>query len=213
MSGKLQNIKAVKEMMAGTHKSQTKTQIGYSGNKKIAEEDIIERFENGKPKIWIEVTNGTRWQIEQHDGFRSKKPENSVLETINEILKVPEKCPKCDSAMKGVKEERLNLKFWYQSKQCFGCQLSEESIIRAKGKEAWSEYSRKKMLANAESWFKDTDKEVELVRKSLKLQFVQNADGDLAEYDQTAFFNKFDTDYKKFKEQILNNLEGDKNGK
>ena len=69
------------------------------------------------------------------------------------------------------------------------------------------------MLANAESWFKDTDKEVELVRKSLKLQFVQNADGDLAEYDQTAFFNKFDTDYKKFKEQILNNLEGDKNGK
>jgi len=213
MSSKLQNIKAVKEMIDGTHKSQNKTQVGYTGNKKIADEDIIERFENNKPKIWIEVKNGTRWEIEQHDGFRSKKPANSVLDTINSILKVPANCPKCNSSLKNVEEERLNLKFWYQSKQCFSCHLSEESIIRSKGKEAWSEYSRKKMLANAESWFKDTDLEVDLVRKSLKLQFVQNADGELAEYDQSAFFEKFDNDYKTFKKQILKNLEGVEDGK
>lgn len=206
MAGKLQNIKAIKEMIAGTHKSQNKTQIGYTGKKTISDDDIIERFEDGTPKVWIETEKGTRWRIEQHDGFRSKKPENSILDTINEILRVPKTCPKCNAQMKGVDEEHLNLKFWFMSKHCFGCQLKEESMIRVQGKEAWSEYSRKKLAANAEAWFKDTDKEVEIVRNSLKLQFVQNADGDLAEYDQTAFFEKFDSDYKKFKEQILENL-------
>lgn len=206
MAGKLQNIKAIKEMIAGTHKSQNKTQIGYTGKKTIADEDVLERFEDGKPKVWIETERGTRWRIEQHEGFRSRKPENSVLDTINEILRVPTTCPKCNAQMKGVEEEKLNLKFWFMHSHCFGCQLKEETLIRAKGKEAWSEYSRKKLAANAESWFKDTDKEVEIVRNSLKLQFVQNADGDLAEYDQSAFFEKFDSDYKKFKEQILENL-------
>ena len=209
MAGKLQNIKAIKEMIAGTHKSQNRIVHGYEGKKTIADEDVIERFEDGKPKVWIETKpSGVRERVEQHNGFRSRKAENSILDFINEALRVPETCPKCESKMKGVDEERLNLKFWFMNKHCFGCQLKEESMIRAQGKEAWSEYSRKKLAANAESWFKDTDKEVEMVRNSLKLQFVQNADGDLAEYDQTAFFEKFDSDYKKFKKQILENLEG-----
>ena len=49
MSNKLQNIKAVKELLAGTHKTQTKKMFAMSSQKKeVSEEDIIERFENGK---------------------------------------------------------------------------------------------------------------------------------------------------------------------
>ena len=107
MASKLQNIKAIKEMIAGTHKSQNKTQIGYTGKKTIADEDVLERFEDGKPKVWIETEKGTRWRIEQHEGFRSRKPENSVLDTINEILRVPTTCPKCDAQMKGTEEEKV----------------------------------------------------------------------------------------------------------
>ena len=94
---KLQNIKAVKEMLSGTHKMQNRQSI-YTGVTKteIPEEDIIERFEDGKPKIWIETSaTGTRTRVTQHDGFKSREPENSILKTVQDTLSVPEECPKC----------------------------------------------------------------------------------------------------------------------
>ncbi len=115
--------------------------------------------------------------------------------------------------MKGTDEEKLNLKFWFKSKHCFSCQVKEETIIRSKGKDVWEEYCRGKMLNNAESWFKDVDQEVQILRESLKLQFVQNADGELAEYDQSAFFNKFDSDYNNFKTAMIEKLSKEENGK
>lgn len=93
-------------------------------------------------------------------------------------------------------------------KKCFSCVLKEETAIRAKGDKAWEEYSKQRMLSNAEAWFTDADKEVALLREALKLQFVQNADGQTEEWDQSAFFQKFDTDYKQLKEQVLNDLKG-----
>ena len=208
MSSKLQNIKAVKQMIAGVHKSQTRTTVGYTGKPK--EKNVLETFEDGKPKIWIEAdAKGMEWKIEQHDGFRSKKPANSVRDMIKDLLTAPEQCPCCGSKMKGVDEERLNLKMWFIHKKCF---VKEETLIRSKGPDAWQEYSRKKMLANAEGWLKDADKEVEVLRESMKLQFVQGADGKMENWDQTAFFEKFDNDYKEFKDTLLDNL-GTENGK
>ncbi len=211
MSSKLQNIKAVKQMIAGVHKSQTKTTVGYTGKPK--EKNVLETFEDGKPKVWIEAdAKGMEWKVEQHDGFRSRKPANSVRDMIKDLLTAPTHCPCCGSKMKGVDEEKLNLKMWFIHKKCFSCVLKEETLIRSKGKEAWEEYSRKKMLANAEGWLKDADKEVEVLRESMKLQFVQGADGKMENWDQTAFFEKFDNDYKEFKDTLLDNL-GTENGK
>ena len=93
-------------------------------------------------------------------------------------------------------------------KKCFSCVLKEEKEIRAKGKEAWEQYSKQRMLDNAQAWFTDADKEVALLREALKLQFIQNADGKQEDWDQSAFLDKFDTDYKQLKEKILNNLKG-----
>ena len=93
-------------------------------------------------------------------------------------------------------------------KKCFSCVLKEESAIRLKGPDAWEEYSKRRMLSNAEAWFKDADKEVALLREAVKLQFIQNADGQLEGWDQSAFLEKFDNDYTQLKEQILNDLKG-----
>ena len=87
--------------------------------------------------------------------------------------------------------------------------LKEETIIRLQGQEAWEEYSRKIMLANAEAWLADTDKEVEILRNSLKVQFTQNADGGLEEWDQSSFFGKFDNDYQELRKTIITNLKGE----
>ena len=69
-------------------------------------------------------------------------------------------------------EKHLNFKMYYIHKKCFSCVLKEETAIRLKGPEAWDAYNKQRMLANAESWFNDADKEVAVLKEALKLQFI-----------------------------------------
>jgi len=113
--------------------------------------------------------------------------------------------------MKDVDEEHLNLKMYFIHKKCFSCVIKEETLIKAQGKEAWEDYSRKKMLANAKSWMSDVDKEVEELKKAVTETYWQNADGRSEDIDVSAYMKKIDSDYQSLKEEILNNLES-KNG-
>lgn len=202
---KLQNIKAIKQMIAGTHKSQTKKTHGFSDAKDMAKKN--ERHEIGD--VWFETDKktGTEWKVTQHDGFRSRQPANSVREIIKDILTAPDNCPCCGKKMKGVPEEKLNLKMYFKYKKCFDCVVKEETKIRAQGKEAWTDYSRKKMLANAQSWMRDTDKEIEELKKVVTETYWQNADGKTEEIDITDFIKRMDNDYNEIKKNILENLE------
>ena len=200
MSDKLQNTKALKELLSGQHKSQTRTSYGYTSTS-------TEKHEVGD--VWTETDpkTGTVWRFEQKDGYRTKTVDNSILDTIRKSLAVPETCPSCGGDMRD-HEKHLHFKMYFMHKKCFSCVLKEENEIRAKGKEAWEQYSKQRMLDNAQAWFTDADKEVALLREALKLQFIQNADGKQEDWDQSAFLDKFDTDYKQLKEKILNNLKG-----
>lgn len=208
MNNKLQNVKAVKQMIAGEHRTQTRKSI-YTGKtkKEIPQHDIIEKFENGSPKIWIETdTSGFRTRITQHNGFKSREPENSILKNIQEVLKVPDNCPSCGTNMRA-KEKQLNFKFWFKQKKCFSCVTSEETKIRLLGKEAWAEHERKIMSSNAESWFKDSDKEVEILKTQVKETSWENAEGDRGEVDITSFITKMEDDYLKLKSNIRKSFE------
>jgi hypothetical protein len=204
MSNKLQNVKAVKELLSGAHKSQSRKTVGYMKGAEV---------KRNVGDTWTELdpTTGTVWKIEQKNGFRTRTVENSILQKIRDILTVPKECTCCGKEMRD-EEKHLNFKMYFIHKKCFSCVTQEETLIRAKGNEAWEEYSRQRMLANAESWLRDADREVALLREALKVQFVQNADGGLEEWDQSVFFEKFDADYKQTRETILNNLKGTTNG-
>jgi hypothetical protein len=209
MADKLQNIKAVKELLSGTHKTQTRKTFGFTGAKKqVTESDIIERFENGDPKVWIETeSSGQRIRVTQHEGFKSREPENSILKTIQDTLKVPDKCPECGKDMRD-HEQSLNFKFYFMRGKCFECVLKEETKIRNKGPEAWKEYQNKIMKANAESWFKDADKEVEILKTQVKETVWGNADGEMGEVDTTVFIEKMEKDYEKLKKEIREKFSG-----
>ena len=59
MSNKLQNTKAIQEMMSGTHKSQTRKSYGF--NKTVTEKHAV-------GDVWTETdAKGTVWRIEQKD--------------------------------------------------------------------------------------------------------------------------------------------------
>ena len=203
MSNKLQNIKAVKDLLAGEHKSQTRSSTYFGSTKaEIDEKDILEKFDDGSPKVWIETkSSGTRIKVTQHEGFKSRVPENSITDQIRDILTVPDECPKCGTKMRN-EEEKLNFKFYFKKQTCFGCVLREERLIKEKGKGAWKKYQNKIMKTNAESWFKDCDKEVALIKDQMKETVWQNADGDRGEIDISAIVKKIDKDYKTLKSDI-----------
>ena len=198
---KLQNVKAVKELLAGTHKTQTNKTFGFTG-KSSKKREIGE--------VWIETnSNGTKVQWEQKNGFRVKKAANSILDEINKIVNMPTECPKCNSKMYN-DEERLNKKFWKTHKTCFDCVITMETQLRAEGK--YKEYEREKMYENAKSFFASADKEVSIIKNAVKdkLEFVQNAQGDVEEFDQADYKEKYlkyiDEQYNRFKKETLTEL-------
>jgi len=201
MSNKLQNVKAIKQMLAGEHRTQTRKSI-YTGKTKSSKSEVIESFEDGKPKVWIETdAKGFRTKVTQHDGFTTRQPENSILKKVQEALTVPEKCPNCGKNMRD-HEKRLNFKFYFKRGKCLECVLTEERKIKQQGEEAWKQYQKEIMLSNAESWFKDTDKEVEIVKQQMKETTWENADGERNEIDISSFIERIEKDYNKLKEDV-----------
>ena len=215
-SSKLQNVKAIKEMLSGTHKSQTR-QSHYYGktNVEISEEDIIEKSEDGKPKVWIETdANGNRTRVTQHAGFKSRESETGyAVRQAQKELEMPSKCPNCGQSMYG-HEEHLNRKFWNTHKTCFDCVVKMETRLRC-DEEAWEKYQKEKMLENAKSFFVDADGDVEGLRKMLtqELKNVQNADGDVEIFDKAMSVEEFDkkvlAEYKLYKQNVLKGLKGE----
>jgi|TARA_R100000084_G_C4629365_1_gene137512 hypothetical protein len=203
MSNKLQNVKAIKQMLAGEHKFQTR-KTTYFGNSNTEKEktEVLEKFENGDPKVWIETSpSGHRTKVTKHDGFTSRVPDNSIMEEVRDMLRVPDDCPKCGTNMRE-KEKMLNFKFYFKRGKCFNCVLTEERQIKEKGEKAWKRYQNKIMKSNAESWFKDCDKEVEILKTQMKETVWENADGERGEIDISKIVKKIDKDYKKLKADI-----------
>jgi len=198
---KKSNIENIKELLDGTHKSQNRAVSGYT-------KSASKKREVGE--VWYEtLPNGTTYRWEQKDGFRVKTAKNSLLTTIKEALSIPATCPECGGDMRD-HEKRLHEKMYRIHGTCFSCVLVKERKIKQQGKEAWEEYSKKFMKANAESWLKDVDKEFEILREALKgkKEFV-NSDGSVETWDQVdrdEYLNFMDNEYVEFKKKLLEDL-------
>tara|TARA_R110000851_G_scaffold17329_2_gene55109 strand:- start:835 stop:1488 length:654 start_codon:yes stop_codon:yes gene_type:complete len=215
---KLQNVKAVQQLLAGTHKTQTR-QSHYYGKSitEIDEDNIIEKFENGKPRIWIETDSYTnvRTRVTQNEGFKSRESESGYLiRQAQKDLLMPTECPNCGTLMHN-KEKKLNKKFWPIHKECFGCVIKKESIL-VNDEKAWNLYQREKMYENAKAFFNDADEDVKGLEKIMTqaIRQVQNADGDIETFEASLSKEKFkDTVLKKYKEYKKKTLKELKDGK
>jgi hypothetical protein len=200
MSKKLQNIKAIKEMIAGTHRTQTKNQQSmYSGN-------VHEKHDVGD--IWEETINGTVYEIEQKQGFRVKKPKNSVREDIQDYLT---SFPNCKKDCTCNKPTTLDKKMRILHGMCFNCVVEMEHNLRKQGK--FEEYERNRIRNNAESWLKRAEADVKLLKETYtkSANFVQDADGNTetwnAKMTPEEFNEKVQKQFDTFKQDFMKKLE------
>lgn len=199
-TSKLKNIKALQEMIGGTHRTQTRKTFGFNAEDKSQIRKVGE--------IWSEKTaQGNEIWWEQKDGYRIKHhfhPEvSSQMDKIREYLYTFPNCPKeictCN------RPTRLDQRFKKIMGMCHDCVVSMETKYKIEGK--FDQYAIEKMKANAQAFFNEADKEVELLKDSFKhISFVSGVEGTEEKWTMENvedFIQNIDEQYKNFKTQLL----------
>ena len=202
---KLQNVKAVRQMLEGNHRFQNKTTYGYNPIKDNKIREIGEIWEETLP-------NGTVIEWEQKKGYKVKRAKN--LKILTEVRQQLNEYPNCYDDC----EKRKTAKYTYHDKKirdvhgmCLDCLAKFETHLKVKGE--FEEYERTKHLESAESFFKDAEKEKELIKKALESIVYVEEDGSKELWtteNKQALLDKIDTDFEKLKKDILEPL---RNGK
>ena len=207
MTKKLQNIKAVQQMLDGTHKFQTKKTVGFS-DVKSKQSEIREVGD-----IWEETdAHGNTYVVEQRDGFRIRKTKNSDLfQTVRDELQSFPNCRKDVCTCIGT--HQLDQKMRKIHGMCFDCVIEMEHELKKAGQ--YEEYERNKIRENALAWLRDAERDVELLKQTYTQtqQFVANSDGHVehwsAKMTAEEFENTIQRQFDQFKEKFLANLNGE----
>ena len=211
MSKKLQNVKAVQQMLDGSHKFQTKKTTGFSDAKLVAKKN--ERHEIGD--TWEETdSTGNIFVIEQKDGFRIRKTKNSeIFQELRDDLKSFPNCRKEICTCPGT--HPIDKKMQVIHKMCFDCVIDMEHEMTKAG--TYEEYSKNKIRENALAWLASAERDVNMLKQTYTqaAEFVTNSDGALetwgAKMTPTEFEETVQTQFNKFKENFLKNLDGESN--
>ncbi len=209
---KLQNIKAIEKMLDGTHKFQTKKTVGFSDAD--ATQKRNEHHEIGDKWETVDA-NGNITIVEQHDGFRTRKPKNSeVLSEVREELKTFANCPNetctCDPTY------HLNKKMRAIHGMCFDCVIDMEHELKKQGK--FEEYAQEKTRANALAWLQKAEQDVNMLREvyTEASKLVINGKGDTeswaAQMTPEEFEEKVINGFEEYKQNFLNKLDKHTNG-
>jgi hypothetical protein len=209
MSKKLQNVKALQQMLEGNHKFQTKKSVGFSDAKQKARQS--ERHEIGD--TWEETdASGNIWVLEQRDGFRVRKTKNSeIFQEIRDEIRSFPNCQKdtCTCLAPNHLDEKMR-KF---NGMCYDCTIDMEHELRKQGK--FEEYQQTRIKQNALAWLNSAEQDLDLLKQAYTQasEFVLNADGEVehwsARMSTEEFEEKIETGFAEFKTRFLKRLEGE----
>jgi len=190
-NSKLKNTKAVTEMLAGVHKTQTKRTVGFENSPTYVRRSVGEQWED---------ENGDMW--EQKAGYKVK------LGKLHQLREDLRKFPNCMKEVCDCKNpKRLDEKMRAFHGMCFDCVLSMESKLRISGE--YDRYEKRKMLENAKAWLKQAQFEKEALKVALKMKFI-NENGSVEEWNGVNIEDvllKVDIDFEKLRVDYIGKLE------
>ena len=206
MSKKLQNIKAVQQMIAGEHKFQSKKITGFID----AKDEAIKNKRHVIGEVWEEQdATGNKFVIEQKDGYRVKKTKNS--EAFNELRAELKSFPNCRQDICTCPgTHRLDKKMQIIHKMCFDCVIDMEHEMKKAG--TYEEYEQNKIRENALAWLAAAERDVALLKETYTQasQFVSSTNGDIETWKEKMTPEEFETtiqtEFNKFKENFLKQL-------
>tara|TARA_R100001015_G_C4607158_1_gene162262 strand:+ start:117 stop:737 length:621 start_codon:yes stop_codon:yes gene_type:complete len=195
---KLNNVKAINEMIRGEHRTQTRTSKGFE--KKSIERQIGDSWVDKDGQKWI-----------QKNGYKAKVGRFSkIRKAIDSSL-----CPKCSK-----KATKFDKQFIQREGKCHDCIVKEETLMKCEGyiksEPIYEKYERDVIRKNSMNFLKDASKEVELLKaKFTKSEFI-NSDGTIDKWrlpeSVKSIEESIDKQFEKFKDELLEKLEqGDKN--
>ena len=208
MSKKLQNVKAVTEMLQGTHKFQTRKTVGFSDSAATAKNN--EKHAVGD--IWEETDPGSKitYVLEQFEGFRTKKPKNSdALQSVRTELRTFPNCRKETCTCAG--SHHLDKKMRKVHGMCFDCTIEMEHELKVAGK--FEEYEQQKIRENAMAWLATAERDVEMLKEAYTTaaKFVTNSEGETeswgAKMTPEEFEETVQAQFNIFKEDFLKQLD------
>lgn len=208
MSKKLQNVKAVTEMLQGTHKFQTRKTVGFSDSAATAKNN--EKHAVGD--IWEETDPGSKitYVLEQFEGFRTKKPKNSdALQSVRTELRTFPNCRKETCTCAG--SHHLDKKMRKIHGMCFDCTIEMEHELKVAGK--FEEYEQQKIRENAMAWLATAERDVEMLKEAYTTaaKFVTNSEGETeswaAKMTPEEFEETVQAQFNTFKENFLKQLD------
>ncbi|CAB4155212.1 hypothetical protein UFOVP1307_13 [uncultured Caudovirales phage] len=212
MSKKLQNVKAVTEMLQGTHKFQTKKTVGFSDSAATAKNN--EKHAVGD--IWEETDPGSKitYVLEQFEGFRTKKPKNSdALQSVRTELRTFPNCRKETCTCAG--SHHLDKKMKKVHGMCFDCTIEMEHELKVAGK--FEEYEQQKIRENAMAWLASAERDVEMLKEAYTTaaKFVTNSEGETeswaAKMTPEEFEETVQAQFNIFKDNFLKQLDKQSN--
>jgi hypothetical protein len=212
MSKKLQNVKAIHQMLDGTHKFQTKKSVGFSDAEAMGQQS--EKHDVGQ--VWEELDpkTGVTHIIEQRDGFRIKKPKNSeALQTIRDEMRSFPNCRKEICTCSGKNQNDIKMRKIHG--MCLDCVIDMEHELRKSGE--YEAYEQNKIRENAIAWLKSAERDVEMLKQAYteSSKFVSSTNGDVETWAAKMTPEEFNETVQKqfdvFKENFLNNLNKENN--
>lgn len=202
---KLQNIKAVRELVDGTHKIQNRTVVGWEGDKEYKIREVGEVWEEkdatGKTVCW--------WT--QMDGWRRRSNVDPQIQSaLQEAKDYVNSFPNCQKEVcTCTNPNRIDIKFRQKTGMCEDCVMSMETKLKIAGK--FNEYAINKMKANAESFFNSADVEVRQFKESFdkSLSYLENSLGAVETWEvpnPEAIKKQIDIQYNEYKKRIMDKL-------
>ena len=190
---KLNNVKAINQMIRGEHRTQTRKTKGYET--KSIERKIGDSWHDDKGQKWM-----------QKNGYKAKVGKLSKIRSaVDQAI-----CPVCDK-----KATRFDKQFISREGKCHDCIVKAETLMVCEGyvknEPIYERWEREKIKQNVNSFLKDAAKDVEMLKTQFTKAEYINSDGTVDKWrlpeSAKSVEESLDKQFEKFKQELLNKLE------
>ena len=222
MSNKLQNIKAIRQMLDGNHRMQTRKSVSMHYDKSKVEFESKKRSMQPGDALVEEIMSpnntvvyrthfctglNTFMQVSgkwnSYEEYQASRQE--IMDTLNPFKECYPDYEDCTKSTPSRVDERMARK----TGRCLACQTRYETQLQIRGE--FNTYAMDKMRANVKAWMRDQEIELEKWKETMRsdISYLNNGDGDIEDWSTDGgvetVIEKFEAEFMQMKRQMFEN--------